>query len=174
MKKIRLRKKRVLLFIVLPALLISIGITLAFMFKSSETVENIFFPAKVECKVTEVFDGTQKSSIAIKNTGNTDAYLRLRFVSCWVNGNGDIVGKESEPVQLSFSPDWTALGDNTYMYNSPVAPDEATANLLTSPLVLKKDTYLGEPVYQAVEIFAEGIQSKPADAVKQAWGVDIE
>ena len=165
MKKIRLRKKRVLLFIALPALLISIGITLAFMFKSSETIENTFFPAQVECKVVEEFDGTQKSSIAIKNTGNTDAYLRLRLVSYWVDGNGSIVGKESEPVEISYSSDWTAMGDNTYKYNSPVAPNGTTPNLLTAPLELKEDTYLGEPVYQVVEIFAEGIQSNPQDAV---------
>ena len=102
MTKLRLRKKRVLLFILLPALLISIGITLAFMFKSSETIENTFFPAKVECKVEEKFNGTQKSSIAIKNTGNTDAYLRLRLVSYWVNGDGNIVGKESEMPEFSY------------------------------------------------------------------------
>ncbi len=172
MKKFRLRKKRVLLFIVLPAFLISVGITLAFMFKSSETVENIFFPAKVECEVTEEFDGTQKSSIAIKNTGNTDAYLRLRLVTYWVNENGEIVGKESEPIQISHSSDWTAMGDNTYMYKSPVVPNGTTPNLLTAPLELKEDTYLGENVYQVVEVFADGIQSEPDDAVEQAWGVD--
>ena len=169
MTKLRLRKKRVLLFIVLSALLISIGITLAFMFKSSETIENTFFPAKVECEVEEEFDGTQKSSIAIKNTGNTDAYLRLRLVSYWVNGDGNIVGKESEMPEFSYdSANWTLKGDNTYEYKNPVAPNDKTAEFLTAPMTLKEDTYLGETVYQVVEVFADGIQSNPEEA-KEVW-----
>ncbi len=170
MKKLRLRKKRVLLLAVIVTLIFSVGITLAFMFRTSEDVKNIFFPAKVTCEVNESFNGTEKSSIKVKNTGNTNAFLRVRLVSYWVNASGEIVGKPSEMPAVSYdSSCWTDGGNYTYICKSPVAADSLTPELLTSPILLKKSEYLNETVYQVVEVFADGIQSAPLSAAQEAW-----
>jgi hypothetical protein len=54
------------------------------------------------------------------------------------------------------------------MYKNPVAPSDKTAEFLTAPMTLKEDTYIGETVYQVVEVFADGIQSNPEEA-KDVW-----
>lgn len=48
-----------------------------------------------------------------------------------------------------------------------------TENLLTSPVTLQQSTYNDQPAYQVLEVFAEAVQSAPADAVKQAWQVTL-
>lgn len=176
MKTRKIHLKRLLIFIALPVFLIMAGVTIAFMFKTSGEKHNAFLPAKVTCAVSETFDGTQKTSVAIRNTGNTAAYLRLRLVSYWVDADDNIVGKESEMPQIPYnSANWLKGADDVYYYTLPVAAGETTAyNLLTAPIVLEESTYHDMPVYQVVEVFADGIQSEPADAVKEAWGMDVQ
>lgn len=176
MNKRRIHLKRVLCFLIIPILLLSVSITLAFMFKSSEEAVNVFIPAKVTCEVKEQFNGTQKSSITIQNTGNTAAYLRLHLISYWVDADGNIVGKESEMPAVSYNNAYWLKGEgHIYYYALPVAAGDTTSqNLLTAPIALCEDSYLGETVYQVVEVFAEGIQSEPPNAVQEAWGVTVK
>ncbi len=175
MKKRRINKKRVLIFLVVPLLVITAGVTLSFMFKASEEKHNDFIPAQVTCEVNEVFDGSQKSSITIMNTGNIEAYLRLRLVSYWVDSDGNIVGKESDIPEVNYdSAYWITNSEDVYYYTAPVMPGMATAHdLLKSPIILEESTYLGKTVYQVVEVFAEGVQSEPSAAVEEAWGVVV-
>lgn len=55
----------------------------AYMRKQTPTVENVFVPAEVSCEVDEEVNQNQKTSITVKNTGNIEAYLRLRLVTYW-------------------------------------------------------------------------------------------
>ncbi|MGN0165553.1 MAG: hypothetical protein ACI39R_05165 [Lachnospiraceae bacterium] len=169
------KKKAIILFLAVLILLAVAAITIAFMFKKSETATNEFVPAQVSCQVIEMFDGTEKSSIKVKNSGNTFAWLRIHLVSYWVDEDGNVVGKASEMPELSYdTSNWIKGSGEVYYYTQPVAAGDTTENdLLTAPLTLKEDSYNGVNVYQVIELFAEAIQSKPNDAVTDSWNVTI-
>lgn len=147
----------------------------AYMRKQTGTVENTFIPAEVSCEVVETFDNNLKTDISIKNTGTVDAYLRLSFVTYWVDKNGDIIMKE--PKELSFEYDsskWFEL-KGIYYYKDPVMPGESTADLLEEGKSIGLYTEgTGDNVTrQVIEVFAEAIQSIPSDAVTEAWDVNV-
>lgn len=169
-----MKKHRMPALILIAALIVALalcGAVIAYMFRQTEYKDNQFVPAEVSCKVAEVFDGEQKTSIQVKNTGNIDAYLRVRLVSYWVDTDGNIVAKPSEMPKINMEADWIEGLNNTYYYQKPVAPDELTDNLLSSPIILVKD----ENGYsQVLEVFAEAIQSEPQNAVTSSWGVILD
>lgn len=158
-------------FLVLISLLILLcGTTFALMLRQTDTLDNQFKPAIVSCAVTESFDGTEKTSIVVKNTGNIDAYLRLRLISYWVDSKGNIVSKSSQMPSVSVADGWVEGSDNTYYYSQPVAPNKTTPNLLDEKITLvQENEYL-----QVVEVFADAIQSKPTDAVIESWHVTLD
>lgn len=164
-----MKKHRMPALILIAALIVALalcGSVIAYMFRKTEYKDNQFTPAEVSCKVAEVFDGEQKTSIQVKNTGNIDAYLRVRLVSYWVDTDGNIVAKPSEMPKINMVADWIEGLNNTYFYQKPVAPDELTDNMLSSPIILAKD----ENGYsQVIEVFAEAIQSEPQNAVISSW-----
>ena len=148
------------------------GTALAYMFRITETKNNTFTPAEVSCEVHETTDEavTEKTSVRIKNTGNIDTYLRVRFVSYWVNDNSQIVSKPSVMPEIQTADGWIAGKDNTYYYKAPVSPGDFTGELLSSKIdLLEEDGYR-----QVIEIFAEAIQSKPAASVTESWSVTLD
>lgn len=147
------------------------GTTYAYMIRQTQVTDNQFTPANVACVVQETFDGTTKTSITVKNTGNIDAYLRLRFVSYWVDASGNIVGKASVMPDISMNTGWVLGSDGIYYYQSSVAPGEFTGELLSSPIELSKSD---EGYYQVLEVFAEAIQSEPTRSVINSWSVTLD
>lgn len=147
------------------------GTVFAYMFKQTDYEDNQFTPAVVSCRVEETFDGTKKTSIKVENTGNIDAYLRVRLVSYWVDTNGNVVAKPSSIPEINLEDGWIKGPNNTYYYQSSVAPNNLTGELLSSSISLEKDAngYL-----QVVEVFAEAIQSNPKDAVTSSWDVLLD
>ena len=151
---------------------LAVGSVYAYMYRQSITVENTFVPAQVSCDVEEEFDGSEKSSVTVKNTGNIDAYIRVRMVSYWVDGNNNIVAESSVMPQVEIADGWIADTANyTYYYTQPVTPGALTPELLKSGTTISLTTKDGYK--QVVEIFAEAIQALPEDAVKSAWNVEI-
>lgn len=185
------KRKKALPFLVAAVavvLVAAVGVTLAYMFKKVDRV-NTFEPATVTCTVHEKLDGaehtngsqtgSEKSDIRVENTGNVDAFLRVRLISYWVNANGEVVGVPSEMPEVALdTTHWSAGADNTYYYKTPVKPGEQTAPLSGTAISLREtQTTDGDniyTVYQVVEVFAEAIQANPTDAVKNAWGVTVE
>lgn len=165
------RNALIRMIIVLSVLLALLcGTTFALMFRQTQLLDNQFDAAFVDCVVEESFNDSQKSSITVKNTGNTDAFLRLRLVTYWIDSNGNIVSKPSRTLKVSLADGWVAGSDNTYYYAHPVAPQAFTPNLLKENLTLvEEDGY-----FQVVEVFADAIQSKPDRAVTGSWGVTLE
>ena len=165
------KAKRILLWALLVSLILVCGVTIAYLFRATNDVTNELVPGRVECKVTEAFDETSgvKSSITVKNTGNLEAWLRVRLVSYWVDANGDIMPKASLDVSFTPGPGWQPLGNSadTYIYAKPVIPGAFTGELLGSGIMLQTSD---EGYRQVVEVFADAIQSEPADAVTEAWG----
>lgn len=167
-----MKKKPLLLLIAITALL-TVGITLAYMFRQTAPIKNEFTEANVACSVQETFDGTQKTSIKVKNDSNIDCYLRVRLVSYWQNAQGpqgQIVGKPSVIPELSFEDGWIPDSENaTYYYTNPVKAGQTSGELLKAPLTLAGETWNGKTVYQVVNVFAEAIQAEPKEAVEAAW-----
>ena len=164
--RVRTNKAAVLIIAVLLLLGAAVGSTVAFLTTKTKPVENSFEYAKVSCEVT----GSQE----IINTGTTDAYIRATYVVNWLNKeDGTIAASvpEGYEYKLTENPDgkWTYNPDDGYFYYwTPVAPGEFTAGSLLTCTV----TYPENPEYTlSVEILATAVQSTPANAVADAWGV---
>lgn len=143
----------------------------AYMRKTTEEVDNTFIPAYVDCVVDEDFADNKKTSITVKNTGNIDAYIRIRLVSYWIDETGAIVSKSSEMPTFTTASDWIQdAGNDTYYYTKKVAPDAFTTTLLGSDITLRVSS---EGYRQVVEVFAEAIQAEPDEAVTDSWNVTI-
>lgn len=164
-----------LLVVFLMVLSIICGGVFAYMFRQTEYKNNEFTPASVSCKVHETKDVnvTEKTSIKVENTGNIEAYLRVRFVSYWVqlsdDGSPEIVGKASKMPSFEIAAGWMKGSNDTYYYLTPVAPGKKTAELLSSKILLSAE----DGYYQVVEVFAEAIQSKPDSTVSNTWHVEL-
>ncbi|MBO5914125.1 MAG: hypothetical protein J6Q72_02155 [Clostridia bacterium] len=165
------RISRVLLIASFAVILILCGTVLAYMFRQTEPIDNEFTPAHVSCKVVEEFDGVQKTSIKIQNTGNIESYLRVRLVSYWVDADGNIAPKPSKMPEIALASGWIKGENNTYYYQQPVAPNTLTETLLSAPIILEKDE---NGYMQVLDVFAEAIQSKPHSAVTDSWDVAID
>lgn len=168
---IRLNRAAVLIMAVLLLLGAAVGSTVAFLIDKTEPVENAFEYAKVSCKVTESFTNNKKDNVQVKNTGTTDAYIRATYVVNWVDRDGNIAASDPEGCSYSLmeNPDskWIEK-DGYFYYTSPVAPGASTEGSLLTCTV----TSPVNPEYTlSVEILAEAIQSTPANAVQEAWGV---
>lgn len=65
-KKTARRKIMIMLVSAITAVLITAGITAAYIFTKTESVENVFTPADVSCEVTEVFEDNVKTDDFLK------------------------------------------------------------------------------------------------------------
>ena len=148
-----------------------VGSTVAFLITNTGPVENKFAYASVSCEVKEDFNGNTKKNVQITNTGSTDAYIRATYVVNWLDAQGNIVASvpDGYSYSLNVNPDgkWTKMGDY-YYYLTPVAPRDSTPGSLLTCTVTRPEN----PEYRlSVEIIATAIQSTPAKAVTEAWGV---
>lgn len=161
----------------------AVGVTFAYMFKKSDTVDNTFVAANVSCEVNEEYDSSTgvKSSVTVTNTGDISVYVRVKLVSYWKDApgsGGNIVGKPSTVPAFTPADGWTQAGSDTYVYTKPIAADDSSPNLINGTLTLGTDEWINEAgetitVYQVVDVFAEAIQSEPVSAVNTAWGVSL-
>ena len=169
-----MKKHPIFIVILIASLVVALtlcGTVLAYMFRQTEYKDNEFVPANVSCKVVEAFDGVEKTSIQVHNTGNIDAYLRVRLVSYWVDADGNIVAKPSSMPEINMATGWIKGTNNTYYYTKPVSPAAQTGSLLSSPIILEEDE---NGYMQVIEVFAEAIQSKPYNAVINSWKVSMD
>lgn len=178
-KPVRRRRRRTQRPTLLLAALVLIfgalvGSTVAFLVAESQTVTNTFNPTSVTTDIVENFDGEVKNDVKVKNTGEIPAYIRAAVVVTWQNNAGQVYAQT--PVEgTDYTLDWYTSGwfkkDGFYYYESAVAPDGTTGVLFTSCKPVEDKTPEGYRL--CVEILASGIQSDPASAVEQAWGVTV-
>ena len=146
-----INKKSIIIASVMLLLLVAVGTTIAYIFTETEPVENTFNPSKVSCAVVEkgyepvsgeiqnISD--KKSNVQIKNTGDTDAYIRVAVVVNWMNADGTRVWA-TKPVEAvegadgdytityNLSNGWFNGGDGFYYYSKAVSPGESTSVLI--------------------------------------------
>lgn len=177
-------KKALTLLVCLVVLIAAtVGTTLAYLLVSSPTIENEFTPSKVSCDVEETFNGTSKTNVQIRNTGNTDAYIRAAVVVTWKNSSGAVYA--TTPAEgTDYSIDWNLTddgwvkgADGFYYYTKEVAPcshsgEQAHSGCLTGVLIdscspVSEDAPAGYSL--SVEIVASAIQSAPDTVVSDEW-----
>jgi hypothetical protein len=191
-------------------LAVAVGTTLAFVFTKTNPVENTFTPSNVACAVVEDINDTEtskevvsgspqnieiakKSNVKIKNTGDTDAYIRVAVVVTWKNANGNVYA--FKPVEgADYEIDWAYDDDNPtawekgldgfYYYTKSVpAVDDTTTNgidetltgiLINSAKQLKACATNG--YYLSIEIVASAIQANGmgATSAQDAWVKAVE
>lgn len=173
--KRRRRRNRIIGTLILSFLVIAlfaVGATVAYLSKQAEVV-NTFVPGKVTCVVTEDFDGSIKKNVNVINTGNTDAYLRVKLVTYRVNADGEKIGGTAEIPAFTPNSGWFEQ-DGFYYYESPVAPSKQPIENLVDEIKLMslyKDPDGGR---QVIEVMAEAIQSTPPEAVASSWKVTVD
>lgn len=170
--RVRMNRTAVLFMAIIMLIGAVIGSTVAFLITNTGPVENKFAYASVSCEVKEDFNGSTKKDVQITNTGSIDAYIRATYVVNWVDAQGNIVASVPDGYSYSLTENpggkWTKGNDGYFYYLSPVASGASTPGSLVTCTV----TYPENPEYTlSVEILATAVQSAPAKAVQEAWGV---
>ena len=188
LKKHRPGRAKALLLIASLAVLLTatVGSTAAWLVSKPAAVENDFVPGKVACEVQEKFDTESgayvKRGVRVKNTGNTDAYIRVLLVFTWKDKAGNIFSnkpQEGKDYQINKNlTDWIKQESDAgtyYYYKNPVARDAETDVLIE--LLRQADGVTGPEngTYKlSVDILADAVQADPPQAVEESWGVDVE
>lgn len=148
---------------------LAVGTTFALLKANTEPVTNTFTAAKSGTDIVEKLDGSQKTSIAVKNTGTAVSYVRVKLVMNWVDESGNV---SAEPVNItpSITDNWFEQG-GIYYYKMPVAANGETENLLQTPIT---QGTAPEGYHLEVTVLAESIQAAPSTAVQQSWGVGVD
>lgn len=144
---------------------LAVGTTFALLKANTEPVTNTFTAAKSGTDIVEKLDGSQKTSIVVKNTGTAVSYVRVKLVMNWVDESGNV---SAEPVNItpSITADWFEQG-GIYYYKMPVAANGGeTTNLLQTPIT---QGTAPEGYHLEVTVLAESIQAAPSTAVEGAW-----
>lgn len=163
----RVYRTAVLLIAVLLLITTAVGSTAAFLVTKTEPVVEAFAYAQVSCQVTR-----SDNALAVQNTGTAQAYIRASYAVNWrLDGDENIAVAVPEDYSyvLDKNPQWEK-GENGYFYClTPVDPGGETPSLLTCSVSRPEN-----PEYTlSVEVVAEAIQSNPAEAAAEAWGVTV-
>lgn len=181
-KRKKNNKKLILLISIITILVFSAGATLAYIVTHTDAVNNTFTPSKVTCSVVENefnADTAEKTNVKITNTGDTDAYIRAHIIVSWVDEAGNISSTpvNSNDYELALGQNtgwWKPDGGDYYYYSKSVSPGGYTGTLIASCKLKDGVTPPEERYHLSVEIIADAVQSSPADAVKDAWGVTVD
>lgn len=171
--KQRSHKRRLLPVALLLALVLTCGSVYAYMFMRTPTQGVSFIPAVVTCEVDDERVADSITEVTVENTGNIKAYLRVRLVTYWVDGDGKVAPKPSPSLDMTDLYDdanWVkSKSSNTFYFKDPVAPEDSTTNLLTGSITLATE----DGYKQVVDIFGEAIQVEPTTAVTDTWLVEL-
>ena len=169
----RRSKKTGMLFLSLLLVIgMVVGGTVAWLSTKSAPITNTFLPSHVSCSVAEKFNGTTKSNVNVTNTGDIDAFIRVKLVTYRVNDEEQHIGGTAEIPPFTPGTGWVKNGDY-YYYTKPVAPGANPAAALINSIDLIDSYTDADGGKQVIEVMAEAIQSSPAKAVGESWGVTI-
>lgn len=172
-RKLKFGKAGTLVLSLLLLVTVVVGGTIAYLVTNTAPIENKFTPSHVSCEVTETFNGTVKSNVNVKNTSDIDAYIRVKLVTYRVNDGGQHIGGTAEIPAFTLGENWVEYG-GYYYYTLPVAPNGGQpASNLADSMTLTSSYSDADGGHQAIDVMAEAIQSVPAKAVGEAWGVSI-
>ena len=174
------RKALFALVSVLVLIFAAVGVTVAYLQTQTDPLENEFTPAKVSCEVAETFDGSVKSDVSIRNTGDTDAFIRVSVVANWVKTDSEnnvtsvyaqqpVAGTDyTLTLATNANENWLQDGN----HKAAVKPGESTAVLIASCTPIEDTAPAGYTL--AVEIVASAIQASPETVAEEHWKVTVE
>lgn len=188
-KQLRRPKRLATLLVSLLLVLgVAVGGTVAFLSTRTDSKENTFTPSKVTCAVTETFENNVKSQVAVKNTGDTTAFIRAAINVTWMKdaeagtkyNAGDQTVSAKVPLKdtdysITFAKNtnWIQGADGYYYYKLPVAPQGST-EVLIDECKLQNNASVPDGYHLSVEIVASAIQSVPETVVQSMWHVTVE
>lgn len=164
-------RRRALTLLLSLALLCSAVVgTLAYLTTQTEPIQNTFTTSEVTNNIVEEFDGTTKTSIKVENTGDIDAYIRVKLVTYRVNDQGQRIGGTAVIPEFTPANGWFKVGDH-YYYPTAVSANESTENLLPEGGIKLMQYADADGGKQVIEVMAESIQSVPTTTVENVWKV---
>ena len=161
--KRKLNKRNLVLLLSLALLLTAtVGATLAYVITKTDLLTNLFLPSKVDCAVEKSGD-----AYTVKNTGDTDAYVRIAVVATW-KGTDDTVYAQAPILGADYTLEldsrWVAGSDGFYYYTAKLGENGSTSGITAAE---SENSSPPDGYTLSVEILASAIQATP-DAV-QAW-----
>lgn len=182
-KQLRRPKRLATLLVSLLLVLgVAVGGTVAFLSTRTDSKENTFTPSKVTCVVTETFNNNVKSQVAVKNTGDTTAFIRAAINVTWMSNqdaaNQTVSAKvpvKDKDYSITFAKNtnWIKGADGYYYYQLPVDPQGSTGELIKE-CKLQENASVPDGYHLSVEIVASAIQSAPYSVVQSMWHVTVE
>lgn len=182
-KQLRRPKRLATLLVSLLLVLgVAVGGTVAFLSTRTDSRENTFTPSKVTCEVTETFNNNVKSNVAVRNTGDTTAFIRAAINVTWMSNKdaADQTVSSKVPVKntdysitLAENTNWIRGADGYYYYQLPVDPQVSTGELIKECKLLENAS-VPDGYHLSVEIVASAIQSAPDSVVQSMWHVTVE
>lgn len=175
-KRVMKTKQPVALVAILVLLCCAVAGTVAYLVTSTDPVTNTFTPASVTTQVEEEFNGTTKSDVRIKNTGNIDAYIRAAIIVNWADKDGNVSATpvEDSDYEMTLGSGWVKIGDYYYCKTTTVH-GASTAPLIIScaktPSAAVPDGYDLQVTILADGIQADGVGSNGKTPMEDAWGV---
>lgn len=160
-----------LLVCLLLTVVVTVGTTLALLAAKTDSIVNTFTPTKITVEIEEKFENA-KEDVKIKNTGNTDAWIRAAVVITWQDKDGNVYGVAPAAgtdctIDYDLTSGWVEGSDGFYYWTKPVAANKAT------DVLIRKCQYSVDkaPVGYAltVEVLGSAIQSKPAAVFNDNW-----
>lgn len=182
-KQLRRPKRLATLLVSLLLVLgVAVGGTVAFLSTRTDSKENTFTPSKVTCEVTETFNNNVKSQVAVKNTGDTTAFIRAAINVTWMSNqdaanqtvSAKVPVKDTDySITFAKNTNWIQGADGYYYYKLPVAPQGSTG-VLIEECKLQNNASVPDGYHLSVEIVASAIQSAPDSVVQSMWHVTVE
>ena len=182
-KQLRRPKRLATLLVSLVLVLgVAVGGTVAFLSTRTDSKENTFTPSKVTCEVTETFNKNVKSNVAVRNTGDTTAFIRAAINVTWMSNqdaanqtvSAKVPVKDTDySIKLADNTNWIQGADGYYYYQLPVKPQDST-KMLIEECKLQNNASVPDGYHLSVEIVASAIQSAPDSVVQSMWHVTVE
>lgn len=179
LKKLHRRMMKSTALLVSLFLILSLGGTIAFLIDSTDPLQNLFGPSRITTEVMEIRDGAIKKDVYIKNTGDTEAWIRAAIVVTWQDEDGNIYGKapvidRDYEIKLNVhnKEGWLLGDDKFYYWYLPVKSVMEDAENCNTGVLIEECTYLSnapDGYFLNVEIIGSGIQSKPANVFDTEW-----
>lgn len=175
-------KKNILLISLILSVVLFAGVTVAWLTGYDNDVDYLFEGAIVDCGVEETFNGSVKSEVVIKNTGNVDAYFRATYTVNWVKDgtqNGTPVVYPKAPAEgtdytVSLNNQWINYGDGYYYWIAAEVAPNATSPVFIHNLT--DNNTAPEGYHLQVTVLAEALQATGGDEKSfwDTWGTTFQ
>lgn len=182
-KQLRRPKRLATLLVSLLLVLgVAVGGTVAFLSTRTDSKVNTFTPSEVTCAVMETFENNVKSQVAVKNTGDTTAFIRAAINVTWMSNqdaanqtvSAKVPVKDTDySITFAKNTNWIQGADGYYYYQLPVDPQVST-EVLIDECKLQENASVPDGYHLSVEIVASAIQSAPDSVVQSMWHVTVE